>query len=122
LQPLERLNDLLNLATVHLLPQRADAEDLVMPSKLTAIMASARPVVATARAGSDVAQAATRGGLVVPPGDPVAFRDAILRLMGDAKLRQDLGRAGRSYAVSQWDRNVVMRRVLGDLHACIAQK
>src|SRR5580698_10108948 len=31
LQPYERLNDLLNVADVHLVPQRADAADLVMP-------------------------------------------------------------------------------------------
>ncbi|MEJ1964432.1 MAG: WcaI family glycosyltransferase [Gammaproteobacteria bacterium] len=46
LQPVERLNELLNLADIHLLPQREDTEGLVMPSKLTAIMASGKPVVA----------------------------------------------------------------------------
>jgi hypothetical protein len=35
LQPLERLNDLLGMADIHLLPQRADAADLVMLSELT---------------------------------------------------------------------------------------
>jgi hypothetical protein len=34
-------------ADIHLLPQRADAADLVMPSKFTGILASARSVVAT---------------------------------------------------------------------------
>ena len=48
LQPLERLNDWLGLADVHLLPQRADAADLVMPSKLTGMLASGRAVLATA--------------------------------------------------------------------------
>ena len=48
LQPAEKLNDLLNLADIHLLPQRADVADLVMPSKLTGMLASGRPVVATA--------------------------------------------------------------------------
>ena len=47
-QPAERLNELLNLADIHLLPQRADAADLVMPSKLTGMLASGRPVVAGA--------------------------------------------------------------------------
>ena len=51
LQPLERLPDLLATADIHLLPQRADAADLVMPSKLTGMLASARPVVATAHPG-----------------------------------------------------------------------
>ncbi len=36
LQPTERLNELLNLADIHLLPQLSGAADLVMPSKLPA--------------------------------------------------------------------------------------
>ncbi len=42
LQPLARLPDLLCLADIHLLPQRADAADLVMPSKLTGMLATGR--------------------------------------------------------------------------------
>ena len=54
LQPMARLGELLTCADVHLLPQRADAADLVMPSKLTGMLASGRPVVATAHAGTEV--------------------------------------------------------------------
>jgi len=49
LQPLDRLNHLLNLADIHLLPQKADAADLVMPSKLTGMLASGRPASRYAR-------------------------------------------------------------------------
>jgi colanic acid biosynthesis glycosyl transferase WcaI len=120
LQPLDRLNELLNLADVHLLPQRAEAEDLVMPSKLTAIMASGRPVVASARAGSDVARAATAGGLVVTPGDVGAFATAIRTLLADAGLRSDLGKAGRVFAASNWDREAVLRTMSAELEAAAA--
>ncbi|RYF49209.1 MAG: colanic acid biosynthesis glycosyltransferase WcaI, partial [Comamonadaceae bacterium] len=54
LQPLERLNELLGLADIHLLPQRADAADLVMPSKLTGMLSSGRPVIATAHADTEL--------------------------------------------------------------------
>ena len=47
LQPMERLNDWLNAADIHLLPQKAEAADLVLPSKLLGILASGRPVVAS---------------------------------------------------------------------------
>jgi colanic acid biosynthesis glycosyl transferase WcaI len=110
LQPADRLNELLNLADVHLLPQRADAEDLVMPSKLTAIMASGRPVVATARAGSDLARIAAEGGIVVAPGDWAEFEWAIRSLLADDRLRRALGASARAYALLHWDREVVLRR------------
>lgn len=121
LQPAERLNELMNLADVHLLPQRANAEDLVMPSKLTAIMASGRPVVASARGGSDVARAAAEGGLIVEPGDAEAFGMAIRRLLGDVELRSSLGAAGRAYAISNWDREAVLQPVLAQLEASFAR-
>jgi colanic acid biosynthesis glycosyl transferase WcaI len=108
LQPLNRLNELLSLADIHLLPQRRDAEDLVMPSKLTAILASGRPVVASARPGSDLGRAAAAGGIVVPPGEPDAFAAALSRLLSDAELRTSLSESGRSYAIAQWDRDVVL--------------
>jgi exosortase D (VPLPA-CTERM-specific) len=122
LQPRDRLNELLSLADVHLLPQRADVEDLVLPSKLTGIMASARPVVATATADSELDRAAARGGLVVPPGDCSAFVDALQRLRGDPQLRQQLGAVGRNYAASRWDRNVVLGGMCSEFRAAIEQK
>ncbi len=115
LQSHARFNELLNLADLHLLPQLAAAEDLVLPSKLTAIMASGRPVVATARNGSDVARAATNGGIVVPPGDIPAFAGAIRSLLADEVLRNKLGAAGRSYAVEYWERERVMQRAFVEL-------
>jgi colanic acid biosynthesis glycosyl transferase WcaI len=115
LQPLERLNDLLNLADIHLLPQRADAADLVMPSKLTGMLASGRPVVASAAIGTQLAQALDGRGIVVPPGDVSAFAWAIGELASHPTLREKLGRNARAYAVSDLDRNVVLRRFEQDL-------
>jgi colanic acid biosynthesis glycosyl transferase WcaI len=117
LQPIERLNELLNLADVHLLPQRAAAEDLTLPSKLGAILASGRPVVATARHGSDVARFAETGGLVVAPADTVAFENAIRQLLDDAALSRRLGVAGRAYAYLNWERENVMRRTFAHMPA-----
>jgi len=54
LQPAQRLPDLLATADIHLLPQKAEAADLVMPRKLTGMLASARAVVATAKPGTEL--------------------------------------------------------------------
>jgi colanic acid biosynthesis glycosyl transferase WcaI len=99
LQPVERLNDLLNLADIHLLPQIADIADLVMPSKLTGMLASGRPVIATASAGTQVYEVVAQCGVVVPPGDPQALSRAIQGLSVDSGKRQELGEAARRYAV-----------------------
>lgn len=112
LQPLERLGELLTFADIHLLPQRADAADLVMPSKLTGMLASGRPVVATANVGTEVESVVRGRGLVVPPGDAEAFSRAILDLSASATSRETLGAAGRLYAEQHLDRDSVLKLVV----------
>ncbi len=108
LQPAERLSELLAMADIHLLPQRADAADLVMPSKLTGMLASGRPVVATAQVGTELAGVVADCGLVVPPDDAFAFADAIMVLASDADSRTRLGASGRAYAEAHLDRDAVL--------------
>jgi colanic acid biosynthesis glycosyl transferase WcaI len=110
LQPVERLNDLLNLADIHVLPQRADAADLVMPSKLTGMLASGRPIVATAKSGTQLSMTVEGCGVVVAPGDLDAFTSAILSLAGSKDLRLKLGQEARKYAIAHFDLDRILFR------------
>ena len=108
LQPIDRLNDLMNLADIHLLPQCAEIADLVMPSKLTGILASGRPVVTTASAGTQLALAVQDCGLRVPADDAAAFAAAIARLAEDPALRTQLGQNARKCAEMTLDKEKVL--------------
>jgi colanic acid biosynthesis glycosyl transferase WcaI len=119
LQTADRLPDLLATADIHLLPQRADAADLVMPSKLTGMLASARAVIATAHAGTELATVIQGCGLVVPPGDAVAFAQAVLGLAADPALREQLGAAGFLYAQAHLDREAVLQQFEAQLLALV---
>lgn len=61
-------------------------------------MAAARPVVASAV--GPIPEVVTDGetGLLVPPGDPSALADAVVRVLRDPDLADRLGRAGRARA------------------------
>jgi colanic acid biosynthesis glycosyl transferase WcaI len=109
-QPADRLNDLLNLADIHLLPQLSDAADLVMPSKLTGMMASGRSIVATAHPGTQLFQALEGRGIVTPPGDVDAFVSTLLRLAENPSLREQFGQEARTYAVSHLNRDEILHR------------
>jgi colanic acid biosynthesis glycosyl transferase WcaI len=119
LQPLDRLNDLLNAAEIHLLPQRASAADLVMPSRLSAMLASGRPVIATAGAGTQVATIVEGRGLVVPPEDSEALHAAVQKLVDDRKLRGQLGASAREYATTHLSKQAVLSQFEHDLHALL---
>ncbi len=108
LQPIDQLNELLNLADIQLLPQRADAADLVMPSKLTGMLASGRAVLATAQPGTQVAEVLADRGVVTPPGDVERFAEALKKLVRDTALRVRLGQAGRRYAEQHLSRDAVL--------------
>jgi colanic acid biosynthesis glycosyl transferase WcaI len=128
LQPINRLNDLLNAADIHLLPQRAGAADLVMPSKLTGMLSSGRPVIATADAGTQVARvvegdgAESACGLVVPADDDAALHAAVVRLIEDPALRKRLGEAARRYAVQHLGKEQVLERFEGELLSLISMR
>ncbi|UIF85839.1 glycosyltransferase WbuB [Cupriavidus sp. UYPR2.512] len=111
LQPTDRLNELLNLADIHVLPQRGGAADLVMPSKLTGMLASGRAIVAMAEGGTELFAALSGRGVAVPPEDAEALAHAIRRLAADPAQRAALGAAARAYAVSTLSAPAVLGRL-----------
>lgn len=107
LQPEERLNEFLSVADIHLLPQRVDAADLVMPSKLGAMLASGRPVIATVAPETQIAETIGAAGVIVPPGDVERLAIEIQRLLEQPERRVAMGRAARS-AAAQFDRGTIL--------------
>lgn len=120
LQPLERLNELLNAADIHVLPQRADAADLVMPSKLTGMLASGRATVGTAARDTQLGQVLDQAGCRVNPGDSAALAAALQALAADAPLRADLGQRARAYAEQHLGLDAIMARFEAQLQALVS--
>jgi colanic acid biosynthesis glycosyl transferase WcaI len=109
LQPAERLSELLNTADIHLLPQQARAADLVLPSKLSGMLASGRPIIAMAESGTGIANEVAGAGMVIPPGDARALADSVTALAGNDALRHQFGTAARLLAQRRWDRLAIVK-------------
>jgi colanic acid biosynthesis glycosyl transferase WcaI len=103
LQPVERLADLMGLATIHLLPQKADAADLVLPSKLTNMLASGRPILVTAKAGTGLARETQGCGVITQPEDASAFATGIELLIDDPIFYREASVAARDRAERVWN-------------------
>lgn len=110
LQPKERLGQLLGMADIHLLTQSADAEDLVLPSKLTGMLSSGRPVVATCRPDTEIGQVVSRCGRVVQPGCAEQLAQAVVQLADARAERVELGLRARAYAEHSLAKDSILLR------------
>lgn len=73
-----------------------------MPTAILEAMACGKPVVTTAVGATAELVVDGHTGILVPPLDPAALAGAIGRLLGDARLRESLGSAGRRRALSSF--------------------
>lgn len=117
LQPMDELGELLNLATVHLLPQRKDAADLVLPSKMANMLASGRPIVAGVEAGTGIAREIEGCGLICEPENGVAMAAAIESLFADMNRHAAFSATARVRAQERWARD----SIIGTFHRTLCQ-
>lgn len=110
LQPKEDLSELLGMADIHLLTQSAEAEDLVLPSKLTGMLSSGRPVVATCHPHTELANVLTHCGVIARPGCVSSLAQAVQVLSDAPTRRQELGAHARTYAEHSFAKESILAR------------
>jgi colanic acid biosynthesis glycosyl transferase WcaI len=114
LQPLEKLPAFLCAADIHVIPQKAVAADLVMPSKLLNILAVARPVIACAAPGTELHTVISEAqcGKTCAPEDPKALADAIQSYYLATDERLLAGTMGRVYVEEELDKPKVLGKAM----------
>jgi starch synthase len=112
----ERIADLYTRAGVFCLPSRFE------PYGLSAIeaMTYALPCVVTGAGGLDDVVVEGETGLVVPPDDPGALAEALLRLLEDPTYARRLGTNGRARVESELNWDAVVERMTPHLERAAA--
>ncbi len=106
--PGNTLPKLFGMADVFVLPSTtAEAFGIV----ILEAMASGIPVVATNVGGIPEVIKKSRSGILVPPGDEVALKNAIHTLLSAENLRRDLGKAGRRAVEREYSWKVVASKI-----------
>jgi colanic acid biosynthesis glycosyl transferase WcaI len=93
-----------------------------MPSKLSGMLASGRPILATANPRTQVADTVKNVGLVVPPGDVDAFVKALLVMESSAEKRHEWGKQAQKMAVQEWDKEQILLKFEQNLLNLIDEK
>ena len=110
LQPAEKLNEFLNMADVHLVIQKTNASDLVMPSKLTAILAVGGLAVITAPVQSSLFKVVNNNqiGLLAEPENQAALTEAIQKALNPEMGH--LNENARNYAKQYLSINEILKK------------
>jgi glycosyltransferase involved in cell wall biosynthesis len=98
--PLPELLDLTSRCMAVVLPLE-DRRISIGQSVLFQAMAMGKPVVTTRVAGTEDYVVHGRTGLLTPPGDAAALREALRQVTSDAEMRRNLGAAGREQVQRQ---------------------
>jgi colanic acid biosynthesis glycosyl transferase WcaI len=110
-EPFDRFNRFLNMADVHLVIQKASAGDLVMPSKLTTILAVGGLALVTANEDTSLHTLVKDNniGIVVAAEDRNALKEGVL--MAIEKKQEHIARNARQYALNYLSIDKIMSRL-----------
>ena len=106
--PPSELGSYYERAAIVVVPSRREGYGMVAREA----MAHGRPVVATRIGGLVDAIEDGVTGVLVPPRDPDALRDPLIRLLGDAELRRRLGAASRERIRAHNSEDAATKRTL----------
>ncbi len=82
-----------------------------LPTVLLEAMACGIPTVATSVAGNSEVVKDGETGFLVPPKEPKRLAEAILTLLGDNKLRREMGINARKQAEESYDWEVIISKI-----------
>jgi glycosyltransferase involved in cell wall biosynthesis len=85
-------------------------------------LATGRPVVASAVGGIPELVHDGETGALVPPGNPLALAESVLRLAADGECRRALGARGRRWIEAEWDTRIVLGRMAAVLDEAAGER
>jgi colanic acid biosynthesis glycosyl transferase WcaI len=119
LQERHLFNSFLNMADVHLVLQKKSAADLVMPSKLTTILAVGGLALVTADQGTTLYEVINDNnmGVVIPPEDIDHLKNAILNCCTSDNSEIKLN--ARNYAENHLNISKVIKRMMSNMQKTV---
>ncbi len=111
--PYEELPDLLCSADLHILLQKEEVIDSVMPSKLLGMMASAKPSLVSGNNKSEVVKVIkeSQGGKFFDSNNINAIINFIEKLRKDTYLAENYGKNARQYIIENFSKEKILKNM-----------
>ena len=121
--PFDELNDLLCSADAHILCQKNEVVDTVMPSKILGMMASQKPSIIAGNRKSEVAKIITEsnGGYYFENNEIDNIVDTIRQLKANPALRETLGRNARRFVQQNFDSQKILQNFTREIRTLLSE-
>ena len=117
LVPFEDLPLLLNSADLHILFQKDDVVDTVMPSKILGMMGSAKPSIVTGSPLSEVKTIFEKsgGGYYLNADDLEGLIESLINIKSDAVLSLQMGQKAKDFVLENYSKESVLNNFVQEL-------
>lgn len=118
LVPFNELPHLLSSADMHILFQKDDVIDTVMPSKILGMMASGKPSLVTGNVKSEVGEIfkTSKGGYYMQNHQLEKMHKSLLKLKESKDLCNELGKNAKSFVLENYDMVKVLDKFINHLN------
>ncbi len=111
-QPSQKLPEWINLADIHLIPQKLTSVKFCLPSKLLGILACGKPIVGIAPPKSELGNVLEVHGIRLSDEDPKKMSEALIKLIDNNDLRNQLGKRGQDYIKKFHQKDLILNNIL----------
>ena len=108
--PYNELSNLLCSADLHVLFQKVDVIDTVMPSKILAMMSSSKTSLITGNMQSEVSSIIkkSKSGMYFDSQDCKPLVDFVLKLKSNKQLQKEFGESARAYVTENYSKSQIL--------------
>jgi len=112
-----QLTKTLQKATLFVIPSLKEG----MPNTLLESLACGKPVIGSDISGINDIVTHGQNGLLVPPRNPEALANAILKLLDSKNLRRRLGQSARQLIVREYSWDIIIKKIEKVYHEAVEQ-
>lgn len=108
--PYNELSNLLCSADLHILFQKVDVIDTVMPSKILAMMSSSKTSLITGNMQSEVSSIIkkSKSGMYSDSQDCKPLVDFVLKLKSNKELQKEFGESARAFVIENYSKSQIL--------------